>query len=233
MNIRQARRSYYVLIAIMLLSTMITACNPSSATKSETSSNEESLKKRIGELEAEIQKLKSEEKQKTKEEAKPGVAEAKQKQVDETKPAENKIAAKKPFTIADFCEITLVRSKFTTKVAPSKPGSFYTYYEVKDADNIYVDTVLQIKSLLADGKTSDEFASVKVKYDGKYEYDAFSTIEESGGSDFTYTNITSIEPLKTRTLHFIAELPKEASTDKKPIQVIVSSNGTEHVYSMR
>lgn len=51
---------------------------------------------------------------------------------------------------------------------------------------------ISIKSLLESGKSADEFASVTIKYDGKYEYNTFSTIEENGGADFSYTNITSI-----------------------------------------
>ncbi|WP_338555157.1 hypothetical protein [Paenibacillus sp. KS-LC4] len=145
----------------------------------------------------------------------------------------NVLELKKALVIADFAEVTLTKTEFTSKVVPPKPDSFYTYYEVKDAENIYLDVVLKFKSLLSSSKSADDFASVQVKYDSKYEYKSFSTIEESGGGNFTYTNITSIEPLKTGVLHFIAELPKEAAKDKKPIDIIVTIEGKEYVYSLR
>ncbi|WP_240765101.1 hypothetical protein [Paenibacillus dendritiformis] len=143
------------------------------------------------------------------------------------------IEAKKPLEIADFAELTIQGAKFANKIAPPNPDSFYSYYEVKDASNTYFDTVIKVKSLLTEGKSADEFVSVKVIYDNKYEYNAFSTIEDKGGADFTYTNITSIEPLKTGTLHFIAEVPAEVAKDKKPIQVIISSNGEDYTYTYR
>jgi hypothetical protein len=143
------------------------------------------------------------------------------------------ISLNQPLTIPDFAEITLKKVSFTTKVTPPNPGSFYTYYEVKDSANIFYDIVVDIKNLLPTGKMSNEFIAVKVKYDGKYEYGSFSTIEEGGGSDFTYTNITSIEPLKSGTIHFIAELPVDVSKDQKPLEVIVASNGEDYVYKAR
>ncbi|MFC3800893.1 hypothetical protein [Cohnella sp. GCM10012308] len=143
------------------------------------------------------------------------------------------LTLKSPLTVADFAEITLTKAAFTSKVVPSNPGSYYSYYEVKEAGNIYLDTVLKVKSLLTSEKESDEFASVKIKYDDKYEYDSFAVIEESGGSDLTYSSITDIEPLKTGTLHFIAELPKEASKDTKSIKVMVTMQGKDYTYTMR
>ncbi|MBG9793739.1 phage lipoprotein [Paenibacillus dendritiformis] len=143
------------------------------------------------------------------------------------------IEAKKPLEIADFAELTIQGAKFANKITPPNPDSFYSYYEVKDASNTYFDTVIKVKSLLTEGKSADEFVSVKVVYDNKYEYNAFSTIEDKGGADFTYTNITSIEPLKTGTLHFIAEVPAEVAKDKKPIQVVVSVNGEDYTYTYR
>jgi hypothetical protein len=138
------------------------------------------------------------------------------------------------FTVADFAEVTLTGTAFTTKVEPPKKGSgLYSYYEVKDKENIYLDTTVSVKSLLTSGKSSKEFAEVKVKYDGKYDYKTFSTIEEQGGTDFTYTNITSIEPLKTGVLHFIAELPKDAAADGKPIEITIVINGKNYVHKLR
>lgn len=158
-----------------------------------------------------------------------------EKSDNEAAPAANGkvIEAKKPLEIADFAELTIQGAKFANKITPPNPDSFYSYYEVKDASNTYFDTVIKVKSLLTEGKSADEFVSVKVVYDNKYEYNAFSTIEDKGGADFTYTNITSIEPLKTGTLHFIAEVPAEVAKDKKPIQVIVSTNGEDYTYTYR
>lgn len=124
-------------------------------------------------------------------------------------------------------EIRMVSQQTATKVVPPNPDDYYTYYEVKETDKIYVHTVFNVKNLSGDSVTADEVMDVKVVYDGKYEYSAFSTIEERGGGDFTYTNITGIAPLTEGVLHFLAEVPLEVKDSGKPVEVIVSANGLE------
>lgn len=124
-------------------------------------------------------------------------------------------------------EIRMVSQQTATKVVPPNPDDYYTYYEVKEPDKIYVHTVFKVKNLSGDSVAADEVMDVKVMYDGKYEYSAFSTIEEKGGGDFTYTNITGIAPLTEGVLHFLAEVPLEVKDSGKPVEVIVSANGLE------
>ncbi|MBG9941770.1 hypothetical protein ABE237_22550 [Brevibacillus formosus] len=197
-------------------------------TSNADSSEVEQLKKQVVELTEENKNLKSQLDSKSKNES------AQQNNSDSTKVVSNNtISLNKPIVIPDFCEITLKKVTSTTRVNPPKPGDFYTYYEIKDQSNIFYDVVVDIKSLLPAGKASDEFVSVKLKYDNKYEYNSFSAIEKDNGKDFTYTNITSIEPLKKGTLHYIAELPVEATKDQKPLEVIITSNEKEYVYKIR
>lgn len=133
----------------------------------------------------------------------------------------------------DYCEVTLKEAEFTKLIEPKKTDSFYTYYEVKEPNTIYLDVIIDIKSLLESVKVSDGFVSVQVKYKNKYEYNTFSIIEEKDGADFTYSNITGIEPLKSGRLHFIAELPEEASKDDGRVSVIISANDKEYEYIVK
>ncbi len=135
--------------------------------------------------------------------------------------------------IEDFAEFTITNTVFSKRIDPPSPGSFYTYYEAKEEGTTYLDTVILIKSLLTSGKSSDEFASVKVIFNEKYEYKTFSTIEDKGGSDFTFTNITSIEPLKSGTLHFLAEVPEEVEKGEEPVSVIVTVKEKDYIYKVR
>jgi len=139
----------------------------------------------------------------------------------------------KPVTLEDYAEVTLVKHQFAKTIKPSKPGSFYTYYEAKEAGTTYLAFTVKIKSLLTSAQGSDEFADVSVKYDGKYDYRTFSTIEDKGGADFTYTNITSIEPLKSGTLVFLAEVPEEIENDGKPLQAFITVNEKTYEYKIR
>lgn len=135
--------------------------------------------------------------------------------------------------IDDYCEFIIVDTVFAKKILPPTPGSFYTYYEVKEVDTTYLDIIVDIKSLLTTGKTADEFATVKVIYNDKYEYSTFSTIEDGGGSDFTYTNITLIEPLKNGTLHFLAEVPESVASGTEPIKAIITIGKQEYKHNIR
>lgn len=135
--------------------------------------------------------------------------------------------------VEDFCEFTIDDTKFAKKIIPPNPSDFYSYYEAKEPDTTYLDTIITIKSLLDSGKFPAEFASVKVVYNNKYEYTTFSIIEEGNGSDFTYTNITPIEPLKSGTLHFLAEVPDEVENGDDPVFVIVTINDQEYKYNVK
>lgn len=135
--------------------------------------------------------------------------------------------------VDDYAEMTVKNNVFGKVINPPNPGSFYSYYENKESDQIYFDTTIAIKSLLTSKKSSDEFVSVKIIYDDKYEYTSFATIEDKGGSDFTYPNITAIEPLQTGVLHFLASLPTEVESDSKPLKAIVTINGMEYEQIIR
>lgn len=132
-----------------------------------------------------------------------------------------------------FAELTVTKTKFSKKIEPSAPTSLYTYYEAKGEDTTYLAIYTKIKNLTESGKPADEFANVTFKYDNKFSYDAFSVLEENGGGDFTYTNITSIKPLSSNTVLYIAEVPKEVATGDKPVTAEVTVNGETYIYKIR
>ncbi|CQR51576.1 hypothetical protein [Paenibacillus riograndensis] len=84
-----------------------------------------------------------------------------------------------------------------------------------------------------EGKQADSFADIQVKYDNQYEYVTFSTLEDNGGEDFTYSNITNIEPLKNGTLVYLAEVPDEVQSGDKPLYAEVNIEGEIYRYTIR
>lgn len=136
--------------------------------------------------------------------------------------------------VKDFAEITINSNNFGQVINPPNPGDFYTYYENKEPDQVFLDTVISVKSLLTTGKSSDEFVSVKIIYDDKYEYTSSAAIEDKGGADFTYTNITYIEPLQTGVLHFLSSVPSQVETDGKPLKAVITvTNGITYEQVIR
>ena len=119
-------------------------------------------------------------------------------------------------------EVTMNSMEFTKKVEPPKPKNYYSYYEVKESGNIYVHSIFKVKNLKGSSLSAEDILDVKVLYDEKYEYNSFSTIEEDGGPDFTYTNITGIDPLTYGVLHFITEVPVEVKDSGKSVKIIIT-----------
>lgn len=98
---------------------------------------------------------------------------------------------------------------------------------------MFLNTVITVKSLQTSGKSASDFVNVKIIYDNKYEYTTFSTLEEDGGANFTYTNITNIEPLQSGVLHFLASVPSNIENDGKPLIAVISVKGNTYEHIIR
>ena len=126
-------------------------------------------------------------------------------------------------------EIVVKETGFKQDITPSNPDSYYSHYQVKDTSNTYFYIVIDAKNISSLALRADTVAKVKMKYDDKYEYDTFSTIEESGGGD---TNITDIDPLTTRKVYYLVEVPKEISNNKeKSINAEITINN--NMYNLK
>lgn len=136
-------------------------------------------------------------------------------------------------TIPDKCLFTYHESYFGKKINPPMPKSIYKQYEAKDPGTTFLDTVIIYKNLQETGVMADDFGSVKIIYNGKYEYTSFSTIEVANGGDFGYSNITSIEPLTTGTVHYLAEVPEEVQKSNNSIEILINACGNDYAYKFR
>lgn len=123
-------------------------------------------------------------------------------------------------------QVKLNSLEFKKRVDPSKPGSFYNYYEVKDTSKIFLVLGVDVKNMKETKLDADEVLSVKVTYNDKFKYDSFAIIEKSGGADFSYANITSIDPLTTSKMYYLCEVPGEVKNGKAELEI--NLNGTKY-----
>ena len=135
-------------------------------------------------------------------------------------------------TIPDTAEFYLEYTDITEDVLPPTPASFYTHYEADDGC-VYVDICIAYKNLETTGADADEILSGTLIYSGMYEYSGSSTIEENNRGNFTYTNITSIDPLATEYLHYLFEVPEELATSDASVIVELSISGEEYQIIVR
>lgn len=148
-------------------------------------------------------------------------------------PKATEVVAGQVYTIPDLCEFTVNYAELKKEVLPPNPASFYNYYKEEDGST-YLDISVSIKNTRTTARTADEFGVVKAICGSGYEYDTFSTIEESGGGNFTYTNITNIDPLMTGVVHYIASIPNELADDSSiPISLELSILDNEYTMKVR
>lgn len=145
-------------------------------------------------------------------------------------PEAAEVVAGQVYTIPDLCEFTVNYAELKKEVLPPNPGSFYNYYQEEDGST-YLDVSVSIKNTRTTARTADQFGVVKVICGDGYEYDTFSTIEESGGGNFTYTNITNIDPLMTGVVHYIASIPNELADDST-VSISLDMSILDNEYTM-
>lgn len=130
--------------------------------------------------------------------------------------------------VTDSLEFTLLNVELTTLIEPPNKDGIYKYYEAKGDDVILLDVEIDVKNIETRSRSAEDFLDVRVMYEGKYEYYASSTVEESDGSDFNYSNITSIDPLKNSVIHYIAELPNDVLENPEDLNIIIDTERNEH-----
>ena len=104
----------------------------------------------------------------------------------------------------------LLSTKYTADVLPPNTSGYYTHYPVDDPTNdIYLVVYCDLTNDSSAAIRSDKMMSMKVIFDGKYEYSSNMVLEEKDGTGFDYSNITNINPLETRKAVFMFEVPKK------------------------
>lgn len=117
--------------------------------------------------------------------------------------------------------------KFSYDVMPEDTSLFYTHYEA-DGGEVYIHIDTDVKNLSKKDLDCDDILSVKADYDEGFVYRGFAVVEDSKG--FTYALISSIDPLKTKKVHFLISCPEEVIESGKSLFIELKLNGTSEVY---
>ena len=129
-------------------------------------------------------------------------------------------------------DFTVNRVEFSYRVEPDTPPSWYTYYDAPD-NEVYIYLNASVKNKQKNSVECDEIYSVTADYDDGYTYKGFNIADDTDG-DFTYANITSVEPLQTLGVHNLTACPKEVETSDKPLFLIITlKDGTKLKYTIR
>lgn len=136
----------------------------------------------------------------------------------------------------DNYNISFLETSFTQKVEPSNPSTYYSYYEPKDSNNnTFVLLKTTIKNLGTETLDGDKLPVGKLIYDNKYKYNSQLVFEEDDGSDLEgYSWYMDIEPLKTKNIWYMVEVPKEVeSNTDKSVSMQYKINGKIYTVKIR
>lgn len=157
----------------------------------------------------------------------------KQENSNKTETKQNEILIQDtPVSESEKYELTFKGSEFSKKVEPPVLTTLYTYYEAKQEGHSYLVIKLDYKNLQATDVTADDVATVKVKYNDKYEYSSFPVIVDKDG-DFTYANITNISPLTVGQMYYLCDLPDEVVNASESIIAYVQVGNKTYQINIR
>lgn len=117
---------------------------------------------------------------------------------------------------------------FTNRLDPSRTDGYYSYYEAKNGKK-YLVTKIKVKNLKGSSLSDEDVTGIKCVYDGKYQYDGFICTEAEDGSDLDI--YTSIEPLDSRTMYYLIEVPAEVEKGSSELEIYLM--GETYYYKVK
>ena len=129
-------------------------------------------------------------------------------------------------------EFTLNKVVFSHKVEPDVKPSYYSYYDSKSGQ-VYIYINAKVKNLGQSSIGCDEIYSVTADYNNGYTYTGFNIADDDDG-DFTYANISNVDPLATKGVHYLIDCPVEVETSDKPVSLTFRfKDGSQYLYKLR
>lgn len=129
-------------------------------------------------------------------------------------------------------DFTLNKVELSYRVEPDYKPSYYHYYDAPE-NEIYVYVNASIKNKKKMSVDCDTIYTATVDYNDGYTYDGFHIADDYDG-DFTYANITDIDPLQTLGVHSLISCPEEVETSDAPLFVTIKiRGGEEYKYTIR
>lgn len=133
---------------------------------------------------------------------------------------------------SDNYSIEFVETKFSETIKPSKTDGYY-YYLSSGEGNTYLILKTYIKNLGTSVLKYRNMPEAKLIYNEKYTYSTAIISESKHGNDL-YTNSweMNIDPLVSKEMLYVAEVPKEIETNDKA-SLIIEYKIDNKVYNLK
>lgn len=142
------------------------------------------------------------------------------------------VAVQETVVMEDTCEFYVDFATVTGDVIPTNASGWYSHYQA-DNDKVFVDICVAYKNLSEKNREADKILSGTLFFGGKYQYTGFAIVEEKSRSNFTYANITSIDPLSMEYLHYLFEVPAEVENSDGALTALLNIEGSPYVITVR
>jgi len=128
-------------------------------------------------------------------------------------------------------EITIKSIELSYDVLPTTKNTFYTHYAA-DSGKVYIDISFDVKNIQKQNISCDNVISVKAEYDNEYTYSGFIVVEDDN-LGFTYSMISSIDPLETKSMRYLIDCPQEVEETNNPLILIFTIGNKTYKYVIR
>lgn len=123
-------------------------------------------------------------------------------------------------------DFNLEKAELSHRVEPTSKPILYSYYS-PDNDKVYVYVKANITNNTKNDLSCDEIYDVEVIYNNDYAYTGFQVVQDED-MGFTYSNITTIDPLTTGGVDTLIECPSEVETNTNaPLKLKITFNSGE------
>lgn len=137
--------------------------------------------------------------------------------------------------VQDIIEFTIQSSNFGKVINPTNSGPTTTPNYKFNGNNgeVYLDLLVTVRNISSTELFEDDFMGIEIIYNNKEKFSSFTSFEKFEESKFAGVNNSSIKPLQTRVVHFLASVPASVEKDGKPLKAIITANGENYEYVIR
>lgn len=125
--------------------------------------------------------------------------------------------------VAGICEYSLAEINAGRKIKPPISNKNSTCYIVETDENIYIDVIFEVYSLMNKAEVAGDMITTKIKIKN-VEYPCLSLVESTDGTNLE--KYALINPLETKRIHYLAEVPTADSTTGE-FEIILTINGKD------
>ena len=125
--------------------------------------------------------------------------------------------------IAGICEYSLAEINAGRKIKPPISNKNSTCYIVETDENVYIDVIFEVYSLMNKAEMADDIITTKIRIKN-VEYPCFSLVESTDGT--ALEEYALINPLETNRIHYLAEVPTADSATGE-FEIILTINGKD------